>query len=132
MKTSLMFIRCIIRCIRKDQQYALICTNPVFYALAPTCFGTSLPSSGSFLDPPELLEIQIEWVVYHITCGNVTFVPDCRTEILKYCNCFLKYKLCCYYYIGGQLKNAVGRSDCVLSKCMKSMLEMIEKEAVVA
>jgi hypothetical protein len=41
------------------------CTTPLFYILAPTYFGSSLPSSGSFLDPSELLEIQIEWVVYH-------------------------------------------------------------------
>src|SRR5215510_10264766 len=26
------------------------------------------PLKGSFLDPSELLEIQIEWVVYHIMC----------------------------------------------------------------
>jgi hypothetical protein len=49
---------------KKNQQYALIFTTPLFYVLAPTCFGISLPSSWSFLDPSELLEIQIEWVVY--------------------------------------------------------------------
>jgi hypothetical protein len=53
------------------------CTTPLFYVLAPTCFGSSLPSSGSLLDPPELLEIQIGWVVYHIMCGYVTCVPGC-------------------------------------------------------
>jgi hypothetical protein len=44
---------------RKNQQYALIVLVPsfiYFYVLAPTCFGSSLPSSGSLLDPPELLE----------------------------------------------------------------------------
>jgi hypothetical protein len=42
---------------RKNQQYALIVPSSVyFYVLAPTCFGSSLPSSGSLLDPPELLE----------------------------------------------------------------------------
>jgi hypothetical protein len=55
-----MFVPCIIRRIRIDQQYALICTTPLFYVLAPTCFGSSLPSPGSFLDPSELLEVQIE------------------------------------------------------------------------
>jgi hypothetical protein len=59
-----MFVPCIIRRIKNDQQYTLICTTPSFYTLALTCFGSSLPSSGSFLDPSELLEIQIEWVVY--------------------------------------------------------------------
>jgi hypothetical protein len=56
----------------------MVCTTPLFYILAPTCFGSSLPSSGSFLDRSEVLEIQIEWVVYHIMCGYVACVPDCR------------------------------------------------------
>jgi hypothetical protein len=68
----LMFIR-----IRKDQQYAQICTIPLFYVSASKCFGSSLPSSGSFLDPPELLEIQIDLLVYHIMCCYVTSVSDC-------------------------------------------------------
>jgi hypothetical protein len=80
---SLMFILCIIRNIRKDQQYALICTTPLFYVLAPTCFSSSLPSSGSFVDPPDLLEIQIEWVVYRIMCGYVTYVPDCHGSVMS-------------------------------------------------
>jgi hypothetical protein len=40
-------------------------------------FRPSLPSSGSILDPSELPEIQIEWVVYHM-CGYVACVPECR------------------------------------------------------
>jgi hypothetical protein len=59
-----MFIPCIIRRSRNNRHYALICNTPLFYILAPTCFGSSLPSSGSFLDPYELPEMQIEWVVY--------------------------------------------------------------------
>jgi hypothetical protein len=45
---------------RNNQHYALICTTPLFYILAPACFSSSLPSPGSFLDPSELLQIQIE------------------------------------------------------------------------
>jgi hypothetical protein len=71
----LMFVPCMIRRSRNNQNYALICTTPLVYILAPTCFGSSLPSSGSFLDTSELLEIQMEWVVYHIMCGYVTCVP---------------------------------------------------------
>jgi hypothetical protein len=41
---------------RKNQQYALIVPLLYFYVFVPTCFGSSLPSSGSLLDPPELLE----------------------------------------------------------------------------
>jgi hypothetical protein len=59
----------------------LSCTTYLFYVLDPTCFGSSLPSSESFLDPSELLEIQIEWVVYHIICGYVTCVPECRGSV---------------------------------------------------
>jgi hypothetical protein len=64
-------------CNRNNQHYALICTIPLFCILASTCFGSSLPSSGSFFDPSELLEIQIEWVVYHIMCGYVACMPEC-------------------------------------------------------
>jgi hypothetical protein len=61
-----MFVPCIIRRSRNNQHYALNCVTPLFNTLDPTYFGTSLPSSGSLLDPSELLEIQIEYVVYHI------------------------------------------------------------------
>jgi hypothetical protein len=67
-------------CSRNNQYYALIFTTPLFYILAPTCFGSSLRSSGSLLDPSELLEIQIEWVVYHIMCGYVACVPECHSD----------------------------------------------------
>jgi hypothetical protein len=75
-----MFVPCIIRRSRNNQHYSLICTTHLFYILAPTFFGSSLPSSGSFLDPSELLEIQIDWVVYHtcIMCSYVVCVPDYR------------------------------------------------------
>jgi hypothetical protein len=55
MQYSLMFAPCIIRRSRNNNQhYALICTTTLFYILAHKCFGSSLPSSGSFLDPSEL------------------------------------------------------------------------------
>jgi hypothetical protein len=81
-----MFVPCIIRRSINDQQYALIYSIPLFYILIPTYFGSSLPSSGSFLDPPELLEILIEWVVYHIMCGYVACVPDCRGSLRNHDN----------------------------------------------
>jgi hypothetical protein len=65
-----------------NQHYALTCTAALFYTLAPTCSVSSLPSSGSFLDHSELLEIQIGWVVYHIMCGYVTCVLECCGSIL--------------------------------------------------
>jgi hypothetical protein len=72
-----MFVPCIIiKRSGNNQHYELICTTPLFYILVTTCFGISLPSSGSFLDPSELTEIQIEWVVYHIMCGYVACVPE--------------------------------------------------------
>jgi hypothetical protein len=50
-------------CSRNNQHYAPICTTPLFYILDPRYFGSSLPSSGNFLDLYKLLQIQIEWVV---------------------------------------------------------------------
>jgi hypothetical protein len=54
----------------------MICATPLFYVLAPTCFGCSLSSSGSLLDPSKLLEIRIEWVVYH------KMWPVCRSVVV--------------------------------------------------
>jgi hypothetical protein len=42
-----------------------ICTTALFYILAPTCFGGSLPSSGSFWIRLSYVKIQIDMVVYH-------------------------------------------------------------------
>jgi hypothetical protein len=82
---GLMFVPGIIGRSRNNQHYAMMFSIPLLCILAPTCFGRSLPSSGSFLDPSELLEIQIEWVVYHIMCGYVACVPECRGSV---CLCF--------------------------------------------
>jgi hypothetical protein len=60
LEAGLMFIPCIIRRSRNNQHFALIYTTPLFYILAPTCFGSSLPSSVSFFGPSELLQIQIK------------------------------------------------------------------------
>jgi hypothetical protein len=56
--TSFMFVPCIIKRSRNDQQYALIVPSFILYT-GSYMFRHSLPSSGSFLDPSELLEIQI-------------------------------------------------------------------------
>jgi hypothetical protein len=40
--------------------YTLSYTTPLFKIQAPTCFGSSLPLSESFLDPPQLLEMLIK------------------------------------------------------------------------
>jgi hypothetical protein len=61
-----MFIPCIIRHNRNDQQYAQICITALFYVSAPTCFSSSLPSSGSFWIRLSYMKIQIDLVVYHI------------------------------------------------------------------
>jgi hypothetical protein len=63
---------------RNDQQYALTCTTPLLYVLAPTCFCSSL---GSILDPSELVVLQDQWVVYHTIWRYVTRVPDCRGSV---------------------------------------------------
>jgi hypothetical protein len=48
-----------------DQHYALIIT-PLFDTQASTCFGTHVPSSGSFLCPYELPEGKNGYVVCHV------------------------------------------------------------------
>jgi hypothetical protein len=55
-----MFVPCISRRSINNQQYTLNYMTPLFNIEAPTCVGTSLPSSGSFLDPSELFEMQIK------------------------------------------------------------------------
>jgi hypothetical protein len=72
---TLMFVQGVDRRSRNAQHYALVFTATLFYILVHTCFGSSLPSSRSFLDPSELLEIQIQWVVYHIMCGYALAYP---------------------------------------------------------
>jgi hypothetical protein len=55
---SLQFVPSIARRSINNQLYALDYITSLFNTQAPTCFGGSLPSSGSFLDPCELLEMQ--------------------------------------------------------------------------
>jgi hypothetical protein len=55
----LMFVPCITKRSINNQHYALNYTTTVFNIQASICFGSSLPSSRSFLDPSELLEMQI-------------------------------------------------------------------------
>jgi hypothetical protein len=48
------------------------------YILAPTCFGSSLPSSGSFWIGLSYVKMQIDMVVYHFMwlsglCAGVTW-----------------------------------------------------------
>jgi hypothetical protein len=50
----------LLHVVENNQQCALNCTTPLCDVLALTCFGSGLPSSGSFLDPSELHEIQSE------------------------------------------------------------------------
>jgi hypothetical protein len=51
------------------------------YMLAPTCFGSSLPSSGNFWTRLSYVKIQIDIVVYHIMCGYVACVTECRGSV---------------------------------------------------
>jgi hypothetical protein len=84
----------------KNQQYALIVPSFIyFYVLAPTCFGSNLPSSGSLLDPPEL-PANTNWgFVYHITCGYVACVPDCRGSVCCVLLSYLKIQTEGWYII---------------------------------
>jgi hypothetical protein len=55
---GLMFVPCIAKRNINNQHYAVIYVTSLTNIQAPTCFGSSLPSSGSFLDQSELLEMQ--------------------------------------------------------------------------
>jgi hypothetical protein len=101
---------------RNNQHYALICTTPLFYTLAPTCFGSSLPSSGSFLDASELLEIQTEFVVYHIMCGYVACVLECRGSVCCVLEC--PGSVCCVLECRG--------SVCCVLECRGSVCCVLE------
>jgi hypothetical protein len=57
---------CYLPCRNAYKHSELNVTSSLQSQMAPTCFGSSLPSSGSFLDPSALLEIQVERGVYHI------------------------------------------------------------------
>jgi hypothetical protein len=48
--------------------------------LAPTCFGSSLPSSGSFRIRLNYVKIQIDMVVYHIMLVKW---PVCRSVVVQ-------------------------------------------------
>jgi hypothetical protein len=76
-----MFVPCIIRRTRNNQHYALIFTTALFYTLAPTCFGSSLPSSGSFWIrlSYSYVKIQIDIVVYN----SVVKCPVCRSVVVQ-------------------------------------------------
>jgi hypothetical protein len=49
-----------------SHHYALDCITSLFNMQPPKCFGIRLPSSGSFLDPSDLLKKQNNYVVCHI------------------------------------------------------------------
>jgi hypothetical protein len=54
----LMFVPCIARLSINNQHYALDYINSLFNMQAPTCFGSRVVCSGSFLDPCDLIEKQ--------------------------------------------------------------------------
>jgi hypothetical protein len=72
-----MSVPCIARRSINNQHNALNYITSLFNIQTPTCFGSSLPSSGRFLDPCELLEMQNKKVVCHIMCGYVACVLEC-------------------------------------------------------
>jgi hypothetical protein len=61
-----MLVPCIVRRSRNNQHYSQIYITALFSTLAPSCFGSSLPSSGSFWIRLSYMKIQIDLVVYRI------------------------------------------------------------------
>jgi hypothetical protein len=76
-----MSVPCNIRRSRNNQHYAQICTTGLFYILAPTCFGSSLPLSESFWICPSYMKTQFNLMLYHTRimwlsgqCAGVSWV----------------------------------------------------------
>jgi hypothetical protein len=69
-----------IKCSRNNQHNSQICTTVLFYMLAPTCFGSSRPSSGSFWIRLELRENTDDKLVYHIMLVKW---PVCRRVVVQ-------------------------------------------------
>jgi hypothetical protein len=65
MDNNLLSVPCIVSLSVTDQHYALIITT-LFDTQAPTCFGTHVPSSGSYSCPRELLDSRNVYVVFRI------------------------------------------------------------------
>jgi hypothetical protein len=66
-----MFVPCIIRRRRNNQQYALICTTPLFYTQAPTCFIRE--------------HLRSFWVTWNTNrMGGISYNTYCNYQI-KYC-----------------------------------------------
>jgi hypothetical protein len=107
-----MFIPCIIRRIRNDQQYALICNTLysmywLLHVSAVACHhqGASwillsylkYKSNGWYII--KCVVTWPVWVVYHILCGYVVCVPDCcgvvrcASQLSAYYWSFLKHIL---------------------------------------
>jgi hypothetical protein len=74
-----MFVLCIARQSINNQHYTLDYITSLFNMQARTCFGSRVPSSGSFLDPCELLEKQNNCVVYHMCLW-----PVCQSVVVHY------------------------------------------------
>jgi hypothetical protein len=68
-----------------NQHYALNCTTPLFNILDLTCFGSSLPSSGNFLDP--------SWVTWNTNrIGGVSH----NVLLCGLCTGVSRFRLCCF------------------------------------
>jgi hypothetical protein len=63
---SLIFLLCICRMSINNQHYALHSITSLFNMQDYTCFSIRVPSSGSFLDPCEILENQNKYVVTQV------------------------------------------------------------------
>jgi hypothetical protein len=112
---NLMFVQCIIRRSRNNQHNAQICTIALFYMLAPTCFGSSLPSSGSFWVRLSYVKIQIDMVVKW-PVGRGVVVVCCASQlnkaVVQICAlCLLFY----YFFVIPDIPNLLTSNDNVES-----------------
>jgi hypothetical protein len=81
---------------RNNQHYAQISTTALFYILAPTCFGRSLPSSGSFRIRLSDIKIQVDWAVYHIMLVKW---PVCRSVVVPTERYMIYHQIDLYFHV---------------------------------
>jgi hypothetical protein len=75
---SSMFVPCILDVVEMTNNMRWFYHSFILQT-GSTCLGSSLPSSGSFLNSSTLLELQMEWVLYHIMFGYVACVLKMRS-----------------------------------------------------
>jgi hypothetical protein len=109
-----MFVPCIARRCINNQHYALNYITSLFNVQAPTCYGSSLLSPGSFLDPCELFK-----QICGVSCNvYVTCVPECCSSGTPAHRPHKHYMI---YHLFIQVNHTDLRSSLMMADCCRNM-----------